>query len=260
MTQTHVTWRVEAGIGRVALTPDTPGKPATVDWTVLDELEAALHALADRRDELDLVEVRGAGPKYFVVGANIQVLGGLDAETIQTWVARGHAVFAQLASLAIPTVAVVEGYALGGGLELALACDWIVAHDSARLGQPEANLGVVPGWGGTWRLTQRVGIARAKLLCLTGRQIDAQTAAAWGLVDFAGSETAVAGYVAELAQQMTGLSKHAVSATKQLIHANLGAEADVAMDNESAVSARCWTEGDAEARTAAFLASRRTGS
>ena len=220
MTQTHVQWRVDGGIGRIDLRPEAAGKPATVDWTVLDELECALYALSALRTTLDLVEVHGAAPKYFVVGANIAVLETLDGDAIQAWVARGHAVFGQLAILPIPTVAVVEGYALGGGLELALACDWIVAHEGARFGQPEANLGVVPGWGGTWRLAQRIGLARAKLLCLTARQIDTAQAHSWGLVDYAGPEAGVNEFLAQLAAQLRGLSKHALSETKALLHAN----------------------------------------
>jgi enoyl-CoA hydratase len=260
MTGTHVTWETAAGIGRIVLRPEVAGKPATLDWTVLDELEGAIQALAVQRADLDVVEVRGAAPKYFVVGANIRVLETLDAASIGNWVARGHAVFGQLAALPIPTVAVVEGFALGGGLELALACDWIVAHSTARLGQPEAGLGVVPGWGGTWRLAQRVGLARAKLLCLTGRQIDADEAQRWGLVDFAGTPVEVEQFLAQLVDGVRVLSKAAVSSTKALIHENWGATAEAAMRREASASVDCWTEGDAAQRTAAFLENRRNRS
>ncbi|GAA2902467.1 enoyl-CoA hydratase-related protein [Pseudonocardia halophobica] len=148
---------------------------------LLLELEAALEEIAASASRVVLV--RTAGTRAFSVGADITAFTALaPVDMWRRWTAVGHRVFARLAALPQPTIAVVDGPALGGGLELALACDFRIAHAAAELGLPETGLGLIPGWGGTERLTRLVGPSRAKEIILTRRPVDARTALAWGLV------------------------------------------------------------------------------
>lgn len=145
--QTTVKLSMDADIGTLTFVCDETGKPTTLDLRVLDELDAHLSTIESHSDRLRAVLVESAYPKYFIVGANINALKTLNADTIVPWVKKGHEVFNRLEALPLPVIAIVEGYALGGGLELAMACDMILAADTAKFGQPEANLGVVSGWG-----------------------------------------------------------------------------------------------------------------
>jgi enoyl-CoA hydratase len=121
--------------------------------------------------------------RAFAAGADIAEMRGLDPQQAEAFSRLGHAAADALESLAVPTIAAVNGFALGGGCELACACDWIYASDKARFGQPEVNLGLIPGFGGTSRLVRRVGSAWAKELVLGGEPIDAQTALRIGLAN-----------------------------------------------------------------------------
>jgi enoyl-CoA hydratase len=149
---------------------------------------ATLRALAARIAEAGAdVEVRalvltGAG-RAFAAGADIGEMRGFTPEQAEAFSRLGHDAFAALEALAVPTIAAVGGYALGGGCELACACDWIYASEKARFGQPEVALGTIPGFGGTMRLVRRVGVAWAKEIVLTGERIDADTALRIGLAN-----------------------------------------------------------------------------
>jgi len=156
---------------------------------VLNALDAAtLTALATRSAELArdasvrAVVVTGAG-RAFAAGADIAAMRKLGPAEAEAFSRLGHAALASLEALAVPTIAAVNGFALGGGCELALACDWIYASSKARFGQPEVNLGLLPGFGGTSRMVRRVGIAWANELVLAGEPIDAETAQRIGLAN-----------------------------------------------------------------------------
>jgi enoyl-CoA hydratase len=251
--QTHVTLGRDAGVGSLTFACDEPGKPPTLDLQVLDELEACIHEITVAADRLHAIVVQSDSKKYFVVGANIRALEALDAETIVPWIQRGHTVLDQLAALPLPVVARVDGYALGGGLELAMACDLIVASCDARFGQPEANLGFVAGWGGTFRLPRRVGMARAKELFFTGKIIEAQPAYELGLVDFVGDDKAVSDYVSSLLQGILKLSPVAISQMKRLVNCSFDITPQQSCIEETAASSVCLTMGDTRARVRAFL-------
>ena len=125
--------------------------------------------------------ITGAGDRAFVAGADIAAMAEMGVSEGLEFTRLGHAVMSAIEDLPIPVIAAVNGFALGGGLELALACDLIVASDKARFGQPEINLGIIPGFGGTQRLPHRIGHARARELIMTGDMFDAQAAFTWGL-------------------------------------------------------------------------------
>jgi len=168
--------------GAVALlTLDRPSLLNALDRATLESLHAHLAALA-KDASLRAVVVTGEG-RAFAAGADIAEMRSLDALGGEAFSRLGHAALGALEALAVPTIAAVNGFALGGGCELACACDWIYASNKARFGQPEVNLGLLPGFGGTSRLLRRVGLAWAKELVLSGEPIDAETAQRIGLAN-----------------------------------------------------------------------------
>jgi enoyl-CoA hydratase len=153
-----------------------------LDVETLTTLRDRLRELA-ADDAARVVVLTGAGDRAFIAGADIKYMSGLDAEGAKEWGALGHDAGELLETMAKPTIAAINGFALGGGCELALACDLRYASTKAKLGQPEINLGIIPGWGGTQRLARVCGIGFAKELILTGRLVDADEALRRGLVD-----------------------------------------------------------------------------
>ena len=255
--QTHVTLEMNGDIATLTFACDTPGKPATIDLIVLDELESHLREIEARRSELRAVLLRSSSSKYFVVGANIRALETLNEGTVVPWIQRGHAVFNRLDALPMPTIARVEGYALGGGLEMAMACDFILATPNAKFGQPEANLGFVAGWGGTYRLPRRVGIAKAKEMFFTARILDAQEALIVGLIDFCGEAPALDEHWDALLAGIRQVSPIAVAHMKALANNSLNITLDEACAAETSSSEICMAEADTKARIRAFLDSRK---
>ena len=155
------------------LTIDRPKALNALNTQTFLEMEQALHSLgADTR----VLIITGGGEKAFVAGADISEMATIGAAKAREFSALGHRVMQMLEQLPIPTIAAVNGFALGGGLELAMACDVIYASDKAKLGLPEVTLGVIPGFGGTQRLARLVGKARAKELLFTADRIDAAKA------------------------------------------------------------------------------------
>ncbi len=179
----------ESRDGRVAtILVDRRDKLNALTLDMLAEIEYALDEIAE--SPARVVVVRTGGSKVFSVGADIKAFSELSpADMWRRWISLGHRVFDRLARMPQPTVAVVDGLAVGGGLELALSCDLRIAHARAAFGLPETGLGTIPGWGGTERLTDLVGVSRAKELILTRRTIDSATALHWGLVNAVAGET-----------------------------------------------------------------------
>jgi enoyl-CoA hydratase len=163
------------------LTLDRPDALNALDRALLQELEARIAELATDTDVRALV-LTGAG-RAFAAGADIAQMRDMTPQEAEAFSRLGHRVFASLEALPVPSIAAVNGYALGGGCELACACDWIYASAKARFGQPEVNLGIIPGFGGTSRLARRVGLARAKEMVLGGVPLPAEEALRIGLVN-----------------------------------------------------------------------------
>jgi enoyl-CoA hydratase len=255
--KTTVTFERSDDIGYLTFACEDPIKPATLDHDVLDTLATHLTQIRSQSCELRAVVVRSSSEKYFVVGANINALQTLDAETIVPWVKKGHTVFSQLESLPVPVIARIEGYALGGGLELAMACDILAASRNAKLGQPEANLGFVAGWGGSYRLPRRIGVGRAKELFFTGQVIDAEQAHGLGLVDFVGDGAELEEYLSSLLEGIRRCSGLAVSETKKLVNESLDLTLEQACAAEAVASSVCIASQETKARVVEFLESRK---
>ena len=168
---TKISLEFEGDVATIFLQPPD-GKPPTLDLQTLEDLEKCVGEI--QRKQPRVVLVRSTSDRFFCVGANINALSDIDENTIAPWVLKGHQVFNKIEDLAMPVIAVVEGYAMGGGLELAMACDLIFASHGAKFAQSEASLGFIPGWGGTHRLTRRVGASKAKFYFYSGKMLDAQ--------------------------------------------------------------------------------------
>lgn len=169
--------------GLFTITINRPDKLNALNKNVFDDLDAVLNEIENTR-EIKGVILTGAGPKAFVAGADISEFTQLNGIQGRQLARRGQEVFFRIENNKKPIIAAVNGFALGGGCELAMACHFRVASSNAKFGQPEVNLGLIPGYGGTQRLTQLIGKGRALELLLTGNMIDAQTALQYGLVNY----------------------------------------------------------------------------
>lgn len=201
--------------------------------TVIAELSRAVEELGQQLEagnwSVRALILTGAGDKAFVAGADIASMVDMNKDQAQEFASRGHAVGEMLANLAVPVIAAVNGFALGGGCELALACDFIIASDKARFGQPEVKLGVIPGFGGTQRMIRRVGIARALELCVTGDMIKADEALRIGLVNRVVAGEQLLDTCLAMVDGIAKMGPLAVAAAKRVIHQ--GAELPLAAAN-----------------------------
>ena len=206
---------IEAGVATVTLR--RPGKLNALTPEMLDQLGRAVDVV--RASAARALAIRGEGPRAFCVGADITRFAGLTPVGMLGWTAHGHRVFDALAALPQPSVAVLHGPAFGGGLELTLACDLRVMSSDATIGLPEVGLGTVPGWGGTERLTELVGRARAKDVVLARRTLDAETAQAWGVVSRCAPPDALDAVVTDLLARLCAAAPVAVGLAKAIIDA-----------------------------------------
>jgi enoyl-CoA hydratase len=237
--------------GVAVLTIDRPTALNALDADVLAGIELGLGQLGEAR----ALVLTGAGPKAFVAGADIAAMATLDHAAAADFARRGQAVFARLEALPIPVIAAVNGFALGGGCELALACDLILAAGNAVFGQPEVKLGVIPGFGGTQRLVRRVGEMRAKELIFTGRTVKAEEAVAIGLAlrvadPVLDAAVALGHEIAQMGPVAVRLAKQAIGAASDVaLQQGLGLEADM--------FGLCFDTADQKEGMAAFLGKRR---
>lgn len=164
-------------------TINRPDKLNALNKTVFNDLEALLTEIEENQ-EIRVVIITGSGQKAFVAGADISEFSGLIGKEGMDLARRGQDIFARIENASKPIIAAVNGFALGGGCELAMACHFRIASANAKFGQPEVNLGLIPGYGGTQRLVQLIGKGRALELLLTGNMIDAATALQYGLINY----------------------------------------------------------------------------
>ena len=235
--------------GAVAVvTIDRPDALNALDVPTLTELRDRLAELA-QDDTVRALVLTGAGEKAFVAGADIKYMSGLDPDGAKAWGALGHEAGLLLETMAKPTIAAINGFALGGGCELALACDLRYAASRAKLGQPEINLGIVPGWGGTQRLARICGIGVAKDLIFSGRTVDADEALRIGLVNAVADP--VLDRALETANALAVKSPVALALAKRLV--NL---APAALDAEADAFGELFSSEDAKEGLTAFVEKR----
>ena len=191
----------------------------------------------------------GAGEKAFVAGADIKYMSGLAPDGAKEWGALGHEAATLLETMPKPTIAAINGFALGGGCELALACDIRYASSRAKLGQPEINLGIVPGWGGTQRLARVCGLGVAKELIFSGRTVDADEALRVGLVNALADP--VLDKALETARELAAKSPVALALAKRLVNMSPGA-----LDTEADSFGELFASEDAREGLTAFVEKR----
>ena len=252
MTRRYVKLELEDSIG--ILTIDRQDRLNALDAEVLGELRSAIEE-ASGTSGLRCLIVTGAG-KAFVAGADIESMKDMDPERAKELASLGHGTLDMLESLPCPVIAAVNGFALGGGCELALACDFIHVSTKAKLGQPEVKLGVIPGFGGTQRLTRRVGVGRARELIYTGRMIDAEEAVRIGLANASFEPDQLLPETKKTAAAIAQMGPLAIAAAKRVILDGADAPLRDANRREIDAFAQCFTSQDQKEGMSAFLEKR----
>lgn len=208
---------VERNAGVVTITVNRPESLNALNPDVLQGLILEFGKIASDRSIRGVI-ITGRGPKAFVAGADIRSMSHLGPRPIADYVEQGQRTMRAIETCEVPVIAAVNGFALGGGLELALACDLIVCSESAKLGQPEVNLGIIPGFGGTQRLIQRCGIGAARRLCYTGELIGADEARVIGLADKVVPDGQLMDEVSKIAATIAAKAPLAVQGAKRVIN------------------------------------------
>lgn len=224
-----------------------------LDVQTLTELRDRLRELAED-ESARVVVLTGAGDRAFVAGADIKAMREMDVERAKAWGALGHEVAKLLETMPKPTIAAIDGFALGGGCELALACDLRYASPRAKLGQPEIELGLIPGWGGTQRLARVCGLGFAKELILSGRPVGAEEALQRGLVN--GVHDPVLEHALETARLLASKSRVALRAAKVATNHALQGDHVENLERECAEFAELFASEDAKEGLAAFAEKR----
>ena len=242
--------------GAVAtITIARPDRLNALSPEVIAEFSDAVAEIARRADEFRCLVLTGEG-KAFVAGADIAAMEHMGTGEAADFASLGHLLGGALEALPLPVIAAVNGFALGGGCELALACDFIYASDRAKLGQPEVKLGVIPGFGGTQRLLRRVGVAMARELVFTGAMIDAHEALRIGLVNRVLPHDELLPKTYEAARTIAEMGPLAVAAAKRVIREGEMLPLAQANDLEIEAFAHCFRTADQKEGMAAFLARR----
>ena len=241
------------GIGIITLS--RPKALNALNSTLLNELAHVLSELMN--SGLRALILTGAGDRAFAAGADISEMASFSAEEAEAFSAGGQAVLELLETFPAPTIAAVKGFALGGGCEVAMACDLVLAATTAVFGQPEVKLGVIPGFGGTQRLARRVGRQRALELMFTGRNVDATEAVALGIALEVVEEGDVLDAAKTLAGRISRNGPAAIRWVKSVVHETEGRDAAAGMSAERAHFALCFSTNDQTEGMAAFVEKRK---
>jgi enoyl-CoA hydratase len=243
--------------GAVAIiTINHPKTLNALNVATLLELDAAFSDIA-ASPETRAVVLTGAGEKSFVAGADIEEIRDWDLLEGKESSARGNALYSFIEQMRIPVIAAVNGYALGGGCELAMACHLRIASENAKFGQPEINLGIIPGYGGTQRLPRLVGKGRALDLLLTGRMIAAAEALQWGLINAVVPQSELLATAKKLAADLAGKAPLATAAILEAVDTGLSLDLNRGLKIEENLFAYCCGTQDKIEGTTAFLEKRK---
>ena len=255
MPQSYETLLVERRDRVAIITINRPEKRNALNIQTRDEGAAALDELRED-DTVGVVVFTGAGDKAFVAGADIAEFAGRTAIT-QREVMLGRSLFTAIDSFPKPVIAMVNGYCLGGGCEFALACDIRIASETASFGQPEINLGIIPGGGGTQRLTRLVGEGKAMEMILTGDIIDARTAFNLGLVNMVVPAADLEAKTMEIANRISEKSPVALRLAKEAVKLASRSNLDEGLRREVDLFALCFSSEDKDEGVRAFLEKRK---
>ncbi len=251
---TTILTAIENGI--CTITINRPDKLNALNAAVFTDLDRVVDEL-NADDEIKSAIITGAGVKAFVAGADITEFAGLDKEHAMALAKRGQDVFFKIENSPKPIIAAVNGFALGGGCELAMACHFRIAADNAKFGQPEVNLGLIPGYGGTQRLTQLIGKGRAIELLIAGNMIDANTALQYGLVNYVVTQEELLDKAKTILDLVNTKAPLAVAACIKAANAVFDSSINNPFELEIKEFGNCFATEDMKEGTTAFLEKRK---
>lgn len=254
MNYQNILFEIKNHTGLVTI--NRPDKLNALNGQTISELEDVFHSIKNNPD-IFVIVITGSGEKAFVAGADIGELNKLDVISAKEFSEKGNRVFRQIETLDKPVIAAVNGFALGGGCELALACHIRIASENAKFGQPEVNLGIIPGYGGTQRLARVVNSARALEMILTGDMVSAEEALRIGLVNKVYPQTDLIVKTLELADKISSKGQQAIRFALKAVKATDNISLSEGLAYEASLFAlTCGTE-DFKEGTAAFLEKRK---
>ena len=254
MTYTTLLYEKADGIGKVTL--NRPDKLNALNSTVYRELYEVFVSI-EQDPEVRVVILTGSGEKAFAAGSDVaemQNMGSLDVEKFMGTIRKASDF---IYALSKPTIAAIQGYTLGGGCELSMCCDLRIASEKTKFGQPEINLGLIPGAGGTQRLPRLIGAARAKQMIFMGDQIDAATALAWGLINKVVPPEKVMEEAMDWAKKLVSKSGPVLAAAKTAINTGLETDLGSGLSVEIKCNAVCFSTHDRKEGMDAFLEKRK---
>jgi enoyl-CoA hydratase len=254
MSYANILFEIQDGIA--VLTFNRPKALNALNAETLDEVADAVERVrAD--DGIRVLILTGAGEKAFVAGADISGFSAMNPLSARLFAEKGQNLFFSIEQLPKPVIACVNGFALGGGCELAMSCDFIYASDKARFGQPEINLGLIPGFGGTQRLSRLIGRAKAKELCMTGEMIDAQQAKDLGLVAKVFPADQLVGETMKVAGALASRSASVLRSLKKVIDCGSDIDLRSGCSLEAESFGVCFGSEDMREGVSAFLEKRK---
>jgi enoyl-CoA hydratase len=254
MAYEHIRVAVDNAVATITF--NRPKALNALNRALLAQLSHAVDALAASQEVAVLV-LTGEGEKAFVAGADINELAGLNPLEAKLFAEEGQRVIDQISALDIPVIAAVNGYALGGGTEMALGCDFIYASESASFGLPETNLGLIPGFGGTQRLARLIGPNRAKELIFSGKIISADEAFSMGIVNRVLQAEALMPAVLDMSAVLAAKGRVSLREAKQAVDNGLNVDLATGLKIERDGFALCMASEDADEGTRAFLEKRK---
>lgn len=240
----------------LTLTINRPEVLNALNISVLQELREKISRI-EKEEDIKVVIITGAGEKAFVAGADIKEMASFTPKEALAYAALGHQVFARLEALPKPVIAAINGYCLGGGLELAMACDIRVSVHKAKLGQPEVGLGIIPGFGGSQRLPRLVGKGKASELIFTGKGISGEEAWRIGLVNKVVDEEVLLKETKELAYAIVKNSGNAISLAKMAIKEGLEEKMPQALEIEKTYFSKCFLSTEQKEGFMGYLEKRK---
>lgn len=254
MNYQNILFEIKNHIGLITI--NRPDKLNALNNQTINEIEDVINSIK-KNSEIFVIVITGSGEKAFVAGADIAELNNLDVITAKEFSEKGNRVFRAIETLDKPVIAAVNGFALGGGCELALACHIRLAGENAKFGQPEVNLGIIPGYGGTQRLARVINSARALEMILTGDMITADEAFKIGLVNKVYSQAELLNKTLELADKIASKGQQAIRLALKAVKATDNMSLSEGLSYEASLFAlTCGTE-DFKEGTSAFLQKRK---
>ena len=254
MEFTDLLFAVEGGVATITI--NRPKALNALNSAVMGEINAAI-TQCKKDDAIKAVIITGAGEKSFVAGADISQMATLRPQQAMAFMEFGIETFRMIETLPKPVIAAVNGFALGGGTELAMSCDFRFASETARFGQPEILIGLIPGWGGTQRLARLIGMGRAKELIMGGDQVNAQRAYEIGLVNKVFPLDQLLPEAKKFAAKLANLPGFALKMAKDAINFGYDLSLDNAMRLETECCSQCFSTDDQKEGMKAFLEKRK---